>query len=440
MKTSDPRFFAFNALLLFLFAATMLASTRTAQAQEKADRPAASPDAKQQQQVENWLERDSNKDGRLAKDETDGLQKRFFDRNDANKDGLLDKAELKALAQRLATNQANRTNQANQNRNRNSSVTTDQLRRKVPEGVTLVPDIEYRQGHQRWKLDLLMPTERGTKPRPAIVFVHGGGWRNGDKRKANFIDPAIEFASKGYVCISVNYRFAPEVPIDDIVGDVKCAVRWLRAHADKYNVDPDRFGAYGNSAGAHLVSMLGICTAEAGMEGDGPWQEHSSMVQAVCASATPTSFLIPMNDRVRGQSQNQKTEAKSNPTSDKPGSNQTSEESTSRNASGDARAKSRYSMDEETCKKISPAYYVTADVPPFLLIHDESDKTVSIQQAKTFVAALKKAGAKDVTFKLYSNNSGHGVMQKNIAETGPLREAFFDRTLRGSGKQPPSSK
>lgn len=427
MKSLDPRFFVFSSQIIctVFLAVTMLAPAVAVQAQENADRTAKLLDTKQQTQIDNWLRNDANKDGKLSKDETDGLQKRFFDRNDRNQDGFLDQAELKALAKRLATNQANRTNQ---NRNTKGTVTTDQLRRKVPDGVTLVPDIAYREGHPRWKLDLLMPTERGAKPRPAIVFVHGGGWRNGDKRKGNFIDPAIDFASKGYVCISVNYRFVPEVPITDIVGDVKCAVRWLRAHADKYNVDPERFGAYGNSAGAHLVSILGICTAEAGMEGDGPWQEHSSMVQAVCASATPTSFLIPMNNRIRGQSPNQKTEAKANPSSDRPGANR------------DTRPSSTNSMDDSTRKKISPSQYVTADAPPFLLIHDESDKTVSVEQSKTFVAALKKAGAKDVTFKLYDNQSGHGVMQKNIAETGPLRAAFFDRTLRGGQNRSTSSK
>lgn len=439
MNSFDQRCFALNALFIsaVLLLTTTLVPTAMAQAQEKMERPTTT----QQQQVKNWLQSDANKDGKLSKEETQGFQKRFFDRNDGNQDGWLDEAELKSLANRLARNQANgKANQANQDRNRQSSVTTDQLKRKIPAGVTLVPDIEYRKGHQRWKLDLLVPSEPGTQPRPAIVFVHGGGWRNGDKRKANFIDPAIEFASKGYVCISVNYRFVPEVSINDIVGDVKCAVRWLRAHADKYNVDPERFGAYGNSAGAHLVSMLGICPAEAGMEGDGPWQDHSSMVQAVCASATPTSFMIPMNDRIRSQLQNQKTEAKANSSTNQPGANQNSQAGENRNPDVNPRTSPTNSISELARKKISPAHYVTADAPPFLLLHDESDKTVSVEQSKTFVAALKKVGAKDITFKLYDDKSGHGVMQKNISETGPLREAFFDRTLRGNEGRPTISK
>tara|TARA_R110002049_G_scaffold4601_5_gene32115 strand:- start:167618 stop:168874 length:1257 start_codon:yes stop_codon:yes gene_type:complete len=363
--------------------------------------------------IDRWLRGDQDADGRLAKDEVTGLQKRFFDRNDRNGDGFLDRKELSQVVAQLAKNRAQaNSNTRNQNTNRQPGQSIDQLRNKIPDGVTLVPDIAYREGHPRWKLDLLMPSDRGQEPRPAIVFVHGGGWRNGDKRAASFFDPAIEFASKGYVCISVNYRFLSDVQMMDTVADVKCAVRWLRAHADKYNVDVDRLGAYGNSAGAHLVSMLGLCPGSAGMEGDGPWQEHSSLVQAVCASATPTSFLMPMNNRMAS-------------TGGKPGQ--------------DSRVNSPYALPEELRKKVSPIHYASADAPPFLLIHDESDSTVLVDQAKAFAKALKESGAKDITLKLYDNRSGHGAMQKNIAETGPLREAFFARTLGNPTSSQPQS-
>jgi acetyl esterase/lipase len=244
-----------------------------------------------------------------------------------------------------------------------------------------------------------MPTKTSDVPRPALIFVHGGGWRNGDKRTASFIDPTLEFAAKGYVCISVNYRLLGETTsIADCVADVKCAVRWLRAHAEQYNVDPQRFGAYGNSAGAHLVSMLGMCPKSAGMEGDGPNQDQSSMVQAVVASATPASFSVPMSDRAKARRQQPQ--------------------------------RVRYEMSEETKKKVSPITYVTADAPPFLLVHEISDRTVGVYQSDKLVEALKAAGAKDVTYKRYEDGSGHGVFGKNIRETGPMREAFFDRVLR----------
>ena len=287
----------------------------------------------------------------------------------------------------------------------------------IPDGVKVVADIAYRDGPSKaWRLDLAMPKESSDTPRPAIVFVHGGGWRNGDKRKENFLRPTLEFASKGYVCATVNYRLLNETSIAGCVEDVKCAVRWLRAHADQYGVDPTRIGAYGNSAGAHLVAMLGLCPPSAGLEGDGPWKEHSSMVQAVVASATPTSFLVPMNDRIR------KLMAEN--------SNNQQQRSTKRPADGRSGRSPFGGMSEELRKKISPMTYVDGDAPPFLLVHEESDRTVGVYHADNFVKALREAGAKDVTYMRYTDGSGHGVFGAKIAETGPAREAFFARTLK----------
>ena len=287
----------------------------------------------------------------------------------------------------------------------------------IPDGVKVVGDIAYRDGPSKaWRLDLAMPTEPSDTPRPGIVFVHGGGWRSGDKRKENFLRPTLEFAAKGYVCITVNYRLLNETSIAGCVEDVKCAVRWLRAHADEYGLDPKRIGAYGNSAGAHLVAMLGLCPPSAGLEGDGPWQEHSSMVQAVVASATPTSFLIPMNDRISKQrTENPKNQQRR----DAPG------------AAGRSSARSRLAgMSQELRKKISPITYVNVDAPPFLLIHGDADRTVGVYQSDSLVKALREAGAKDVTYMRYTDGSGHGVFGAKIAETGPAREAFFARTLK----------
>jgi len=287
--------------------------------------------------------------------------------------------------------------------------------RNVPPGVRVVADIAYREGQSKaWRLDLAMPKEPGDEPLPAIVFVHGGGWRSGDKRAANFLGPALEFAAKGYVCVTVNYRLIQEAPMPACIEDVKCAMRWLRAHAKEYGVDPERIGAYGNSAGAHLVAMLGLCPPSAGLEGDGPWREYSSMVQAVVASATPASFLIPMNSRQANVS----NEAGSD-TAGAPG-------------------RGILGLPEETRKKLCPITYVSADAPPFLLVHEESDRLVAVRQADEFVKALREAGAKDVTYMRYTDGSGHGVFAANIKDTGPAREAFFERTLKQKGQLKPT--
>lgn len=88
-----------------------------------------------------------------------------------------------------------------------------------------------------------MPKQRGDKPRPGLVIVQGGGWRSGDKRGGQWRSLPLEYAAKGYVAVSVNYRLTDEAPFPACVENVKCAVRWLRANAQKYNVDPQRIKA-----------------------------------------------------------------------------------------------------------------------------------------------------------------------------------------------------
>ncbi len=278
----------------------------------------------------------------------------------------------------------------------------------MPADVIFIEDIPYRKGnHYAWRLDLAMPKTKGVPKRPALVFVHGGGWRYGDKSSGYFRSGAIEFARKGFVCISVNYRLADDAPFPACVEDVKCAVRWLRAHADKYGIDPNRVGGYGNSAGAHLVCMLGLVAEKSGLEGDGDWQDQSSLLNAVCAAATPTDFL-----NWPGGYENKRTIRR---LLDAPDTNL-----------------------KQQAFKASPISYVHAKAPPFLLIHGTDDRLVDISQADRFVNALKKAGAKDINYHRYEK-SGHSVFRTNQKETYPLMEKFFKRTLLDQKFEPTQS-
>ena len=266
--------------------------------------------------------------------------------------------------------------QQNQRRQRRQSVlTVEQIMERIPEGVKFIPDIAYREGNDAWKLDLAMPEAMGDKPRPALVIIHGGGWRNGDKRRINFLRPTLEYAGKGYVCVTINYRMLDESPITACIEDVKNAVRWLRAHAEEYNVDPNNIGATGNSAGAHLAVMLGLCPPSAGLEGDGPYQNQSSMVQAVVASATPTSFIGPMSDRARQRQR-------------------------------DTRPNALQAESEEVRTKASPITYANSDAPPILLVHEMSDRTVGVYHSDNLIKTLRKTGAKDVNYILLGDGTG----------------------------------
>src|SRR6476660_900073 len=127
-------------------------------------------------------------------------------------------------------------------------------------------------------MDIARP-EKAAKPAPCIVVIHGGGWRGGNFKV--HVPQILDFAKRGYVSATVQYRLVPTARFPSQIEDVKCAVRYLRANADKYNIDKNRIGAIGFSAGAHLSMLLGTMDKKDGLEGDGGSPSESSKVQAV---------------------------------------------------------------------------------------------------------------------------------------------------------------
>jgi poly(3-hydroxybutyrate) depolymerase len=137
------------------------------------------------------------------------------------------------------------------------------------------------------KLDLARP-RAGPGPFPAIVFLFGGGWRDGDRRQMrHFVEGT---ARLGYVGVAPDYRLVPGARFPAQLEDAKAAIRWLRAHAEQYGVRADRIGVVGFSAGGHLAAMLGLTRAQDGFEGAGGPAEPSSQVQAVVSFFGPTDF------------------------------------------------------------------------------------------------------------------------------------------------------
>lgn len=329
---------------------------------------------------------DTDKDGLIQKSEAKNQLQKNFDRLDANGDGTLDDAELTALVKRL--------NRANERPGR-------KVRLTVPDGVTLEQDVAYRRGDsKKWTVDVAVPDTEVTDQTPrraAIVFIHGGGWRSGDKGSGQWRSLPLQYAEQGYVCLSVNYRLLDEAPLPACIEDCRNAVRWLRANADKYHIDPDRIGAYGNSAGAHLVSLLGLADDDAGLNGDGPHQEFSGRVNAVVCSAPPTNFL---NWTGRDEADSRRL----------------------LRLFGDIEE----SQALELARRCSPVTYAGNDVP-FLVVHGTADRTVPVYQGDSFVDALKKADA-DVTY-IRVEGAGHGVFGQAARQTQPAMKRFFARTL-----------
>jgi acetyl esterase/lipase len=143
-----------------------------------------------------------------------------------------------------------------------------------PDGVTGFPDIPYQTlpGYRPLKLDLFLPPKSfaAAGPRPLIVYVHGGGWMaGGPRRSAAYTDwPKVlaSLAARGYVVASVSYRFSREAPFPAAIQDVKAGIRWLRARAATYNIDPKRAAIWGQSAGGHLAALAGVSCNVAALE------------------------------------------------------------------------------------------------------------------------------------------------------------------------------
>jgi len=147
-------------------------------------------------------------------------------------------------------------------------------------------DLAYcMTGASLQKMDMYFPDSGG--PWPVLAYVHGGSWMHGDKSEAIMF--ADQMTSQGYLLVSINYRLYPEGKFPNMIEDVKCAIRFLRAHAGAYNLDPNRIAAMGPSAGGHLVSLLGTSDGSAGWD-VGEYLDQSSRVQAVIAMAPVTDL------------------------------------------------------------------------------------------------------------------------------------------------------
>lgn len=277
---------------------------------------------------------------------------------------------------------------------------------RVSKAVTVLHDLHYREGPSpRWRLDLATIGPRGDgKPRPAIVVIHGGGWIEGDKssfasREAGVPGNIVDFAEKGFVAATINYRLSDEAPFPAALEDAKCAVRWLRAHAKDYHVDPDRIGAFGNSAGGHLAMLLGMTGNEAGFEGDGPYQDQSSRVQAVVSDSGPIDLLYQhRQDRLRK-------------VVDK--------------FLGGPPDGARL----DVYRRASPLHLVSPRTPPMLLIYGEADTQVPVETADRLVEGLAKVGVKDVSYERLANVDHCPYSLVRVPRLRPVVESFFVRTL-----------
>ena len=253
----------------------------------------------------------------------------------------------------------------------------------MPDGTKVIRDLAYvSNGHPKQRLDLYFPAHDGKLP--LIIAIHGGAFMAGDKQQVN----VIQFLRAGYAVASINYRLSGDAIFPAAVEDCKAAVRWLRVSAGKYNIDPNRFGAWGSSAGGHLVAMLGTTTGTHAFD-TGEDMGVSSVVQAVADFFGPTDFLQMDAHRLP-------TGMQHNPA----GSPE------SRFIGGPIQE------NKEKVKQANPITYVSKKTPPFFIAHGEVDPLVPHHQSELLETALKKSGV-PVTFYTVKG-AGHGFNDPTV--------------------------
>src|SRR5271154_705244 len=150
---------------------------------------------------------------------------------------------------------------------------------QVPETVVFETGIEYANPDgQHLQLDMARP-KTGDGPFPAVLCIHGGGFRAGSRQGYDAL--CVKLAEQGYVAVTASYRLAPKYQFPAAVHDVKAAIRWLRANAGKYKIDPEHIGVTGDSAGGHLAQLLGVTGDVKSFEGTGANLDQSSRVACV---------------------------------------------------------------------------------------------------------------------------------------------------------------
>ncbi len=272
-------------------------------------------------------------------------------------------------------------------------------------GVELQKDIVYGTADG---VDLVLNFAKpagATVPLPCIVCIHGGGWQLGNK---NELDGLLgEFTAKGYAAASVGYRFTPEHKWPAQVQDVRCAVRYLRANAEKLGIIPDKMGAMGHSAGGHLALMLGLMDATSPLDSAcNPGQ--SSKVQAVANHFGPVDFP----------------------------SWQLSKAGLFFIEQGFKKSFDQLLIDlvgtadrsAAVMKEVSPTSYIDAQDPPILTLHGDIDALVPVAQARTLHDLLQKAGTPNKFVVIEKGIHGFGGEKYTRAMNETV--AFFDKYLK----------
>ncbi|GGN92153.1 hypothetical protein GCM10010969_04340 [Saccharibacillus kuerlensis] len=261
--------------------------------------------------------------------------------------------------------------------------------------VRLVPDVQFARfaGGKTLSLNLLLPS--GDGPAPLILWIVGGAWVSCNS--ARNLPQLVRLAERGYAVASIEYRLAHEARFPAQIEDVKSALRFLRANADKYGIDSQRVGVWGHSAGGQLAALLGVTGGSSEFEAD-EHLEQSTRVQAVVDFSGPTDIALdfqseyhmPVMALILGGT---------------------------------------IGMKPDLARRTNPVHYLDGrEVPPFLIMHGDADTTVPLRQSQLLYDALTEAGVHSEFCVL--EGTGHSTSEM-LTRNDILDkvEDFFDRHL-----------
>jgi acetyl esterase/lipase len=255
-----------------------------------------------------------------------------------------------------------------------------------------IRDVTFREtGDRPLKLDVYRPD--GAGPHPVLVWVCGGGMVSLERDLAQELAGWI--VERGFAVVAIEYRVTSEAIFPAQIHDVKAAVRWVRAHANDYGFDPERLGAWGDSAGGYLASLLGTSAGKEDFGAAEPWRGHSDRVRAVCAYCPPTDLANWPNPQ-----------------------------------------KAVYKLlggwpaeKPDVARWASTTTYVGPDSPPHLLVHAEEDDVVPLAQSRRLAEALEAAGVEVDLYVVRGAAHGGPALAAGESEIRTRVAGFFERHM-----------
>jgi acetyl esterase/lipase len=342
-----------------------------------------SPAQERASRFDQW---DRNKDGSLTVEELPEPLRKNFSRVDRDGDGVISREEDAAMRDRSGKGKGP----------------------GVSDAVEKLANLNYAgTKNPRQELDLYLPKKRSADASalPLVVFIHGGGWRNGDKSSGwTRLRELVE--SGNYAAASIGYRLSGEAQWPAQIHDCKAAIRWLRANASEYGFDPEKIAVWGTSAGGHLVAMLGVSGDVGELEGSiGSHGEVSSEVTCVVNFFGP-SELLTMNDHPSTIDHDAATSPES------------------------LLIGGAIQENPDKAKNASPIHWVSPDDEPSLIVHGTEDPLVPYPQSVEFEKKLESAGVPTVLLTVEGGGHGKGF---GPAVTEAVK-VFLDHHLCGQEK------